>query len=278
MKLGEITKGTGKIVEHKDIPINKLDAMLCYQRDIDMSFVEEKSRDDVFDEKEVNEVKVSVRSDGSYKVCDGQHTIAILNKRGWTTAPCELRYGLSIEEENDWFTTTNTKSRTQSRKRTLTSQINGTYKKNKTEQDFNNCIKSLGFKLNIYNEDSGSAFKIGCPIKLLEVYKTYCENNNLDGFIECLDIIRTCFNGDPSSLQWNCLRGMFDFYEAYGDQFDKKRLVTVLKKIPPADLKIRTDKDTYTKKSSLRYARLFANEYNFGLSKDRKLKMSKLED
>ena len=171
MKLKEMLQSTGingRIkVERKRVPIDKLDSMLDYQRDIDMAFVEEKSRDDVFDENEVSIVLISVRQDGSMKVCDGQHTIAILKKRGYTMVECELRYGLTIQEENDWFNVENTKRRNQSRKRTLTAQINGTYEKNKEEQDFYNCIKSVGFKLDIYGEESGSDFKIGCPANLL---------------------------------------------------------------------------------------------------------------
>ena len=181
MKLKEMLQSTGingRIkVERKRVPIDKLDSMLDYQRDIDMAFVEEKSRDDVFDENEVSIVLISVRQDGSMKVCDGQHTIAILKKRGYTMVECELRYGLTIQEENDWFNVENTKRRNQSRKRTLTAQINGTYEKNKEEQDFNNCIKSLGFKLDIYGEEPGNTYKIGCPAKLLEVYKTYSKSN-----------------------------------------------------------------------------------------------------
>lgn len=52
--------------------------MLNYQRDIDMHFVEENSKDGIFEESKVSIVLVSVRVDGSMKVCDGQHTIAIL--------------------------------------------------------------------------------------------------------------------------------------------------------------------------------------------------------
>ncbi len=278
MKLKEITKEIKKKIEHKNVPINQLDSMLDYQREIDMAFVERISKDEYFDEREVNEVKVSVRSDGALKVCDGQHTIAILKMRGWTTVPCELRYGLTIEEENDWFTITNTKERTQSRKRTLTTQINGTYEKNKDEKDFNNCIKSLGFKLNIYGEKPGNIYKISCPAKLLEVYKNYNTLNKLDDFVECLDIIKSCFSGDPLSLQWNFLRGMFDFYETYKDDFDRKRFIKSVGKYAPKDIKTKAELDTYTKKPSLKYAKLFVNEYNSGISKTKKLKMSKLED
>lgn len=282
MKLKEMLQSTGingRIkVERKRVPIDKLDSMLDYQRDIDMAFVEEKSRDDVFDENEVSIVLISVRQDGSMKVCDGQHTIAILKKRGYTMVECELRYGLTIQEENDWFNVENTKRRNQSRKRTLTAQINGTYEKNKEEQDFNNCIKSLGFKLDIYGEEPGNTYKIGCPAKLLEVYKTYIKSNRSENFIECLDIIKSCFNGDPISLQWSFLRGMFDFYETYCEEFDRKRFVVSIGKFSAKDIKTKIDTDIYTKKTSLKYAKFFVDEYNNKLTKTKRLKMSKLED
>lgn len=282
MKLKEMLQSTGingRIkVERKRVPIDKLDSMLDYQRDIDMAFVEEKSKDDVFDENEVSIVLISVRQDGSMKVCDGQHTIAILKKRGYTMVECELRYGLTIQEENDWFNVENTKRRNQSRKRTLTAQINGTYEKNKEEQDFNNCIKSLGFKLDIYGEEPGNTYKIGCPAKLLEVYKTYIKSNRSENFIECLDIIKSCFNGDPISLQWSFLRGMFDFYETYCEEFDRKRFVVSIGKFSAKDIKTKIDTDIYTKKTSLKYAKFFVDEYNNKLTKTKRLKMSKLED
>lgn len=46
MKLKEVLKTSGKSgrikIERKSVPIDKLDSMLNYQRDIDMAFVEEK--------------------------------------------------------------------------------------------------------------------------------------------------------------------------------------------------------------------------------------------
>lgn len=283
MKLKEALKVTNtkglveKKTERRSVPIDKLDSMLNYQRDIDMQFVEEKSKDGVFKENNVSIVLVSVRADGSMKVCDGQHTIAILKKRGYTTVECELRYGLSEEEENDWFSDENTKRRRQSRKRTLTAQIHGTYNEHKDEQDFYNCLKSIGFKLDIYGE-VGNDFKIKCPAKLLEVYKEYSNLEKVDNFIECLDIIKSCFRGEPLSLQWGFVRGMFDFYETYIDEFDRKRLVEVLSRESIIGLKKEADSDFRTKKASLRYAKLFVEKYNYKLTKKRTLKMSKLED
>lgn len=285
MKLKDVLKPTGttqkkiaKKVERKRVPIDKLDSTLSYQRDINMDFVEENSKDGIFDESKVSIVLVSVREDGTMKVCDGQHTIAILKKRGYTTVECELRYGLTEQEENDWFSDENTKRRGQSRKRTLTAQINGTYEKHKDEQDFYNCLKSIGYKLDIYGEEIGSDFRIGCPAKLLNVYKEYNKADKVNCFVECMDIIKSCFNGDSLSLQWSFIRGMFDFYETYHDEFDRKRIVEVLSRENIRDIKKDAESDIRTKKTSLKYAKLFVEKYNYKLPKKKTLKMSMLDD
>lgn len=281
MKLKDVLKTTGttqkkmaKKVERKRVPIDKLDSTLSYQRDINMDFVEENSKDGVFDESKVSIVLVSVREDGTMKVCDGQHTIAILKKRGYTTVECELRYGLTEQEENDWFSDENTKRRGQSRKRTLTAQINGTYEKHKDEQDFYNCLKSI----DIYGEEIGSDFRIGCPAKLLNVYKEYNKADKINCFVECMDIIKSCFNGDSLSLQWSFIRGMFDFYETYHDEFDRKRIVEILSRENIRDIKKDAESDIRTKKTSLKYAKLFVEKYNYKLPKKKTLKMSMLDD
>lgn len=285
MKLKDVLKTTGttqkkmaKKVERKRVPIDKLDSTLSYQRDINMDFVEENSKDGIFDESKVSIVLVSIREDGTMKVCDGQHTIAILKKRGYTTVECELRYGLTEQEENDWFSDENTKRRGQSRKRTLTAQINGTYEKHKDEQDFYNCLKSIGYKLDIYGEEIGSDFRIGCPAKLLNVYKEYNKADKVNCFVECMDIIKSYFNGDSLSLQWSFIRGMFDFYETYHDEFDRKRIVEVLSRENIRDIKKDAESDIRTKKTSLKYAKLFVEKYNYKLPKKKTLKMSMLDD
>lgn len=282
MKLKELLQTENGTVEKKrefkNIPIDKLDSMLDYQRDIDMAFVERKSSDEEFDEKEISTVLISAREDGSFKICDGQHTVAILKRRGYTEARCEIRYGLTVEEENDWFNVVNTKGRPQNKKSLLTSAINGTYEKHRDEHDFYNCIKSLGFKLNIYGEKSGNDYKINCPDSLLKIYIQYSSEEKIDKFVECLDLIKTCFNGDPISLQWNFIRGTFDFYEVFDGDFEQSRFVKCMTKITAHDIKKDSDNYSYIKKPSLRYAMVFAKEYNSGLSKGKRLKISHLEE
>ena len=264
--------------EYKNIPLDELESMADYQRPLNHNFIEEKSKPGIFDKDAVECPKISVRNDGTRKMGDGQHTVGIVRRVGWKSIRCELRYGLTEQEENDWFAQENTKRQPQSSKRILTAKIRGTYEKNKDEQDFYNCLKSLGYKLDIYGEESGSDFKIGCSASLLNLYKEYVKLGKTEQFIECLDIIKSCFNGNPISLQWSFLRGMFDFYEAYENEFERKRLISVLSTLNVSSIKKDAESDTYTDKTSMKYAKFFVSKYNYKISKSKRLKMSKLED
>ena len=73
--------------------------------------------------------------------------------------------------------------------------------------------------------------------------------------------------------------------EYYGNQYDKKSGLTVnlpqvqsKKERNPSTIKEIADNDKYTKKPSLKYAKIYVNEYNSGLAKNKRLKMSLLED
>lgn len=90
--------------------------------------------------------------------------------------------------------------------------------------------------------------------------------------------MKSCFNGDPVSLHWSFLRGMFDFYETYLDKFDRKRLIEVLSRENIRDIKKDAESDIRTKKTSMKYAKLFVEKYNYKLPKKKQLKMSKLDD
>ena len=139
-------------------------------------------------------------------------------------------------------------------------------------------MKSLGFKLNIFGEETGNDFKINCTASLLNLYKEYVHENIKDKFIECMDIHKTVFNGSPTSLQWSFIRGMFDFYETYENEFDRKRLLNVLSASDINSIKKEADSDTYTQKTSTKYAKVFVSIYNYKLPKTKRLKMSSLED
>ena len=71
---------------------------------------------------------------------------------------------------------------------------------------------------------------------------------------------------------------MFDFYETYYDEFDRKRIVEVLSRENIRDIKKDATSDIRTKKTSLKYAKLFVEKYNYKLPKKKTLKMSMLDD
>ena len=91
-------------------------------------------------------------------------------------------------------------------------------------------------------------------------------------------LIKVCWDLNSKSLQLNFIRWMFDFYETYKGVFDNKRFITSVGKKSPSTIKEIADNDKYTKKPSLKYAKIYVNEYNSGLAKNKRLKMSLLED
>lgn len=69
-----------------------------------------------------------------------------------------------------------------------------------------------------------------------------------------------------------------NFYETYDKEFDRKRLLNVLSISDPLSIKKEADSDTYTDKTSTKYAKIFVSKYNYKVPKTKRLKMSKLED
>lgn len=259
--------------EIKEVNINLLESMTEYQRPLNHEFVAEKSRDDVFDDNAVELVKVSVREDCSLKVGDGQHTIAICRNRGYKKIRCELRYGLTIAEENDWFALENTKTRPQSSKRIWTSKIRGSYEKNIQEQNFNNTINAIGYRLALCDEKTGDGC-INCIDTLFNLFKIKTNHD----FIEIMSKHKSCFNGSNASLQAGFLQGVFNFFDIYKTSIEDKRFLKVFSNIDSNDIKKESENDKYTKNIGVKYARVFVKYYNLKLSKNKQLKMSKLDD
>ena len=76
-------------------------------------------------------------------------------------------------------------------------------------------------------------------------------------FIECMDLVKGCWNGNSKSLQWNYIRGMFDFYETYKGIFDNKRLITSVGEKSPSIIKEIADNDKYTKETIFKICKRF---------------------
>lgn len=257
----------------KWIDMELLHSGLTYQRPIDNSFIEDKVKN--FNKNEVDPPCVSYRN-GKYNVVDGQHTIVICKTVGWKKIKCEVREGLSVEEENDWFVITNTKHRAQSKNRIL----NGRYFSG-VDNNLNTlikCLSSVGYKLRTADIDNKSGV-----INASETIENIFSDMKEESFIRFIALHQAIWNGEDFSLQASFLKGFAKFYTTYVEVFDEKRCITVFSKAnkkrkSPSDIRKEADDDKYTKDIGIRYARIFVNYYNSSLAKCNKLKMSKLED
>lgn len=257
----------------KWIDMELLHSGLDYQRPIDNAFIEDKVKH--FDKNEVVPPCVSYRN-GKYNVVDGQHTIVICKTVGWKKMKCEVREGLTIEDENNWFVVTNTKHRSQSKNRILNGRyFSGT---DKTLNDLIKCLSSVGYKL----KTADIIDNLGVIIASDTIENVFCEMGE-ETFMRFISLHQSIWNGEDFSLQASFLKGFAKFYSTYMDQFEEKRCITVFSKInqkrkTPSDIRKEADDDKYTKDVGIRYAKVLVKYYNSSLSRDNKLKMSKLED
>lgn len=256
------------------VSLNLLHSGLAYQRQINANFVQEKVNN--FDEKEVEAPCVSLR-DGKYNVVDGQHTIAIVTAKGWTKIRCEIRTGLTEEEENEWFHIKNTKKRPQSKSAILNSRYFS--KTDDTLNDLVAYLSTVGYKLKT-SDVSNTVGVINATDTIENIFKSMGKSQ----FLRYINIHCNTWNGNRKSLSANFLKGFAKFFDTYSSQIKDDRFIKVFtgtsKKRAKTieELSIEADSDVYTKDVALKYAKVLVKYYNVGLSKDNQLKMSKLED
>lgn len=256
------------------VDVNLLNSGLAYQRPIKEDFV----RDIVenFDPYEVEPPCVSLR-DGKYNVVDGQHTISIVKKVGWRKIRCEVRRGLTEEMENEWFVSKNTKHRTQ----TKGAILNGRYFSGIDERlnDLVAYLAVVGYKLktsDIKNSDG--------VINASDTIEKIFIDMGKQEFIKYITLHQSVWNGDKKSLQASFLKGFAKFYNTYKKELEDDRFIKVFnshmnKKCKTVDeITYEADKDVFTKDVSVRYSRVLVKYYNLKLSKQKQLKMSRLDD
>lgn len=143
---------------------------------------------------------------------------------------------------------------------------------------FEHYVKALGFTLDEYRAYPKRKYCICCVASLRSAYGEYKGHNKIDKFVNNLELIKTCFDGKESSLQWAFIKGMFIFCDVYEEQLSIERIVKVFTCIDSDDIKKEAKSDKYTAQLYLKYTKVFVNKYNKGLKKDKRLKMSALDD
>lgn len=139
------------------------------------------------------------------------------------------------------------------------------------------CLSAVGYKLR--TPDIQDIFGV---ISASDTIENIFSELGRETFLDLITLHQAIWNGDKLSLQASFLKGFAKFYTTYLEQIDTKRCIAIfsksnIKRKTPLDIKKESDDDRYNKDVGIRYAKVFTKYYNSNLSKEKKLKMSKLE-
>lgn len=179
-----------------------------------------------FDEHIANEPKVSFR-DGHYYVFDGQHTIAariFLNGGQHLLIRCKVYYDLTERDEALLFA----QQTGVSAKLTAGAEMRANIFGGEPEATaFLLATEAAGVRLD-YSQSHRSGH-ISCIKTALSEYRRV----GAELYTEALKIIVEVWNGDPDSLRAEIVQGMTRFVELYHDEYNRKRLISRLRKVNP---------------------------------------------
>lgn len=179
-----------------------------------------------FNERIANEPKVSYR-DGHYYVFDGQHTIAArLYRNGGKDLliRCKAYYDLTEHEEALLFA----QQTGTSAKLTAGAEMRANIFGGEPEATaFLLATEAAGVHLD-YSQSHRSRH-ISCIKTAFSEFRRV----GAEIYTEALKIIVEAWNGSPDSLRAELVQGMTRFVEVYRDEYDRKRLISRLRKVDP---------------------------------------------
>lgn len=259
----------------KRLPIEILNSALSYQRNLNENFITMKVKE--FDSNKVNTPKISLRTKNGkeeYRIIDGQHTISIVSKIGWKNIQCEVREGLTDEDENKWFYEINNKgnSRQQTASTLLNARINGKFDNNLNS--LVNSLDSVGYKLKTVDvKHTNGVIRAGVTIE------TIFNDMGEEEFKKFMELHNSAWNGDKKAMTSPFLKGFKKFYDTYKEEIDLKRFNTVFvkKSISAEQIIKEATLRSDIKDTSIKYAWILVINYNKGLSNGNKLMLTKLE-
>lgn len=216
------------MTKQKKIDCQKLHTGLFYQEVPNPERVSQIVSD--FDWNLFDPLAVSFR-DGQYNVVEGQHRLyAIKQKYGQDTnisLPCCVREDLTEEEEMELFININTKKRKIGRMELYKAKYGA---KNKQVVTMVNTLIEQGFICDFKN--SKSTNRIVAIDTMFYVYNKL----QLEEFKEYLYILKETWNGKIKSLSVPILKGLYEFYVLYKNEYDKKIFIKNLSKVSPEDI------------------------------------------
>lgn len=202
----------------------------------------------------VNEPKISLRSDGTMYVFNGQHTTAAhkIHEGKDTPIICKVYRGLTWEDEKELFLKQNGISSDPTTFEKLRARFNA------GDQDVRGmveCAAKAGVQVTF--KTRGDAFARCIAVSaLFTMYKVLPQDN----FIIALQLITGAWQGQKESYCEGFIKGMTNIFKKYAGQFAVKDMRNALARNTPVYY-IREAK-YMTGSLAVRYEKLFIREYN----------------
>ena len=242
----------GHQYEYKAVNPNMILVDPLYQRELNQKKVDKIICEWNYDL--VNEPKISLRSDGTMYVFNGQHTTAAhkIHEGKDTPIICKVYRGLSWEEEKDLFIKQNGISSDPTTFEKLRARFNAG---DKDVRGMVECAAKAGVQVTF--KTRGDAFARCVAVSaLFSMYKALQQ----DTFITALQLITSAWQGQKESYTEGFIKGMTNVFKKYNGQFVMKEMRKALERNSPAYY-IREAKDM-SGSLAVRYEKLFIREYN----------------
>lgn len=179
-----------------------------------------------FDERIANEPKVSSR-DGHYYVFDGQHTIAarkFLNRGQDLPIRCKVFYGLTERDEALLFAQQTGASANLTAGARFRALVFG---EDKDAVAFLKATESVGLCVDC--KQTRGVNRLACIATAFDLYKKVGSQI----YREAMRIIVEAWAGNPDSLRAETVQGVVEFVNLYYGEYNRKRLVTKLRRVDP---------------------------------------------
>lgn len=178
-----------------------------------------------FDPEQVSPVIVSFR-DGKYYIIDGQHTALAIYERsgndGSTRIYCDVREGLTYEQEALLFYNVNTNKRPVSIADKIWALV---VAGDEDATTFNGIIERCGY---VFGRKSATTIS---PIG--ECWKVYNKPNGATRIESILTLIHDTWPDNAAAVSADMVKGLNELFKHHGDSFDRERFVKTFSVIDP---------------------------------------------
>lgn len=182
-----------------------------------------------FDKSKLGVIHVSMRSDGTHFIFDGQHRIEALRRLGWDFVLCLVFQDMDYEDEAGAFVGHHDVSKP--------TKLEEHYARLEALDQMSLDVQSVLDELGISVVSGGGRDSLQSIGAVYEVFK----RNGRTILYEVIYTIKESFGEEKNPYTQNMIKGLRDLFVEYGSKVDKKWLIKRLKRTNTHDLDLRAN-------------------------------------